>query len=173
LVSPLDQTQLHIFQFYCKHHLQPKLSSLHFDKYFFSLSLKNHKLHFISHLSYNKSHVHQPFKILPNQFFNFIMLSTNFQIRKSSDCFDCRNKWSIDPDKISLFITKKNTKNTFRLYFEFTDPSNNLTLMRFFPGINPFTLFDFAANIPNPGKREKARTDNVYKKRYVPYNNRR
>ena len=86
---------------------------------------------------------------------------------------ECRNKWSVDTATTSLFITKKNLKNPFKLYFEFTDPSNNLTLMRYFPGNNPFNLFDFSADIPNPATREKARTDDIYKKIYSPYNNRK
>ena len=48
-----------------------------------------------------------------------------------------------------------------------------LTLMRYFPGHNPFNLFDFSAAIPNPATREKARTDDIYKKRYNSYNNRK
>ena len=68
---------------------------------------------------------------------------------------------------------KKNLKSPFKLFFEFTDPSNNLTLMRYFPGQNPFDLFDFSAAIPNPATREKAKADDLYKKRYNPYNNRK
>ena len=86
---------------------------------------------------------------------------------------ECRNQWSVDTANTSLYITKKNLKSPFKLFFEFTDPSNNLTLMRYFPGQNPFNLFDFAETIPNPATREKARTDELYRKRYNPYNNRK
>jgi len=76
-----------------------------------------------------------------------------------------RRKWEIDPD-LSLFITRKTAKNPFRIFFEFTDPSSNITLMRFCPGTDPFTLFDFSQAIPNPATRDKAKTDENYSKRY-------
>ena len=100
-------------------------------------------------------------------------LDTYLTTLKVEERDECRNKWSIDTATTFIFITKKNLKNPFKLYFEFTDPSNNLTLMRYFPGHNPFNLFDFSAAIPNPATREKARTDDIYKKRYSPYNNRK
>ena len=59
---------------------------------------------------------------------------------------ECRNKWSVDTATTSLFITKKNLKSPFKIYFEFTDPSNNLTLMRFFPGHNPFAGVNISRN---------------------------
>merc|ERR1712074_74626 len=86
---------------------------------------------------------------------------------------ECRKQWSVDTATTSLYITKKNQKSPFKLFFEFTDPTNNLTLMRYFPGQNPFDLFDFSEAIPNPATREKAKTDELYKKRYNPYNNRK
>ena len=100
-------------------------------------------------------------------------LDNHIKTLKTEEMDDCRNKWSVDTANTSLFITKKNLKSPFKLYFEFTDPSNNLTLMRYFPGQNPFNLFDFSAAIPNPATREKAKTDEMYKKRYAPYNNRK
>ena len=79
-----------------------------------------------------------------------------------------RRKWEIDPD-LSLFITRKTAKNPFRIFFEFTDPSSNITLMRFCPGTDPFALFDFSLAIPNPATRDKAKTDANYAKRYKAY----
>ena len=80
-----------------------------------------------------------------------------------------QERWQLDIDKTSLFITRKTSKKTFLIYFDFRDPSNNLTLMRFMPGNNPFARFDFAQDIPNPGTRQKALTDAVFNKRYAAY----
>ena len=50
----------------------------------------------------------------------------------STEDFDAlRRKWEVDPD-LSLFITRKTAKNPFRIFFEFTDPSSNITLIRYF-----------------------------------------
>ena len=77
-----------------------------------------------------------------------------------------RAKWNADPDKTSLFITRKTSKNPFRVFFEFVDPSNNVTFMKYIPNSNPFAGFDFKLDIPNPANREKAQTDEAYKHRY-------
>ena len=72
----------------------------------------------------------------------------------------------------TLFITRKTAKNPFKIFYEFQDPSNNMTFMRYIPGLNPFDLFDFTQAIPNPGTREKAKVDEAYRKRYKPYKSR-
>ena len=77
-------------------------------------------------------------------------------------------KWEADPND-TLYITRKTAKNPFKLYFEFQDPSNNLTFMRYIPGVNPFEHFDFTQEIPNPGTREKAKVDVAFARRYKPY----
>ena len=77
-----------------------------------------------------------------------------------------RLKWDSQPGNKSLFISRKTSKNPFRVFFEFVDPSNNVTFMRYVPGNSPFTLFDFKEDIPNPANRDKARTDEAYKFRY-------
>ena len=78
-------------------------------------------------------------------------------------------KWGLHPPDISLYITRKTTKNPFSIYFEFRDPTNNLTLMRYMSNCNPFERFNFREEIPNPGTRQKAMSDEVYKKRYLAY----
>ena len=65
-----------------------------------------------------------------------------------------------------MFITRKTSKNPFRVFFEFVDPSNNVTFMKFIPNSDPFTGFDFKQDIPNPANRDKAKTDEAYKYRY-------
>ena len=77
-------------------------------------------------------------------------------------------KWDLDPNN-SLFINRRTSKNPFRIFFEFTDPTSNLTLMRYCPGTNPFTHFDFSQAIPNPATRDKAKMDENYAKRYKAY----
>jgi hypothetical protein len=78
-------------------------------------------------------------------------------------------KWTIHIPDISLYITRKTTKKTFSIYFEFRDPTNNLTLMRYMSNCNPFERFNFREEIPNPGTIQKAISDAVYKKRYLAY----
>ena len=80
-----------------------------------------------------------------------------------------KKKWQIYPGDVSLYITRKTTKNPFSIYFEFRDPTNNLTLMRYMSNCNPFERFNFREEIPNPGTRQKAKSDEVYKKRYLAY----
>ena len=80
-------------------------------------------------------------------------------------------KWEADPNE-TLFITRKTAKNPFKIFYEFQDPSNNMTFMRYIPGLNPFDSFDFNQAIPNPGTREKAKVDEAYRKRYKPYKSR-
>ena len=77
-------------------------------------------------------------------------------------------KWELDMNN-SLYINRRTSKNPFRIFFEFTDPTCNITLMRYNPGHNPFDLFDFSEAIPNPATREKAKIDDIYKKRYKAY----
>ena len=79
-----------------------------------------------------------------------------------------QTKWRLDGD-LSLYVTRKTTKSPFSIYFEFRDPTNNLTLMRYMSRDNPFDRFDFTEEIPNPGTRQKALSDAVYKKRYQAY----
>ena len=78
-------------------------------------------------------------------------------------------RWQLEIDKVSLFLTRKTSKNPFLIYFEFRDPSKNLTLMRYMTRHNPFARFDFTQEIPNPGTRQKALTDAMYKNRYATY----
>ena len=61
---------------------------------------------------------------------------------------ELNSKWSIDIDTHNMFISKRTRKKPFGIYFEFVDPANNLTIMKFVPGTNPFTGFDFQAEIP-------------------------
>ena len=79
-----------------------------------------------------------------------------------------REKWELDPN-FSLFINRRTSKNPFRIFFEFTDPTSNITLMRYCPGTNPFDHFDFSQAIPNPATRDKAKMDENYAKRYKAY----
>ena len=76
-----------------------------------------------------------------------------------------QEKWQVDSEN-TLFITRKTSKNPFKVFFEFVDPTNNVTFMRFSKGSNPFAGFDFLEAIPNPANRDKAKTDEVYKFRY-------
>ena len=77
-------------------------------------------------------------------------------------------KWDLDPDN-NLFISRRTSRNPFRIFFEFTDPTSNLTLMRYNPGTHPFEHFDFSQAIPNPATRDKAKMDENYTKRYKTY----
>ena len=52
------------------------------------------------------------------------------------------DKWSHEPGH-TLFISRKTSKNPFRVFFEFVDPSNNVTFMRYVPDMDPFTEFNF------------------------------
>ena len=74
-------------------------------------------------------------------------------------------KWQVDSET-TLFISRKTSNNPFKVFFEFVDPTNNVTFMRYSHGTNPFAGFDFLKDIPNPATREKARTDEAYKHRY-------
>ena len=103
-----------------------------------------------------------------NQLTNQLQSLKDNNLTPDGDIEALRRKWEIDPD-LSLFITRKTAKNPFRIFFEFTDPSSNITLMRFCPGIDPFVLFDFSLAIPNPATRDKAKTDANYAKRYKAY----
>jgi hypothetical protein len=112
------------------------------------------------------------FQEIGNKILQFYVRELEEQVAKFQDKEKgkkIKEKWQLDIDKISLFITRKTSKNPFQIYFEFRDPSNNLTLMRFMPGNNPFQRFDFEQDIPNPGTRQKALSDAVYNKRYAAY----
>ena len=71
--------------------------------------------------------------------------------------------------KPAFLSTEKPPKTPLTIFFEFRDPTNNLTLMRYIPENNPFERFDFQQDIPNPGTRQKALSDAVYAKRYAAY----
>ena len=79
----------------------------------------------------------------------------------AQEATDLRKKWELD-ENMSLFINRRRAKNPFRIFFEFTDPSSNITIMRYCPGVDPFTLFDFTQAIPNPATRDKAKMDENY-----------
>jgi hypothetical protein len=66
-------------------------------------------------------------------------------------------RWQLDISKTSLFISRKTSKNPFSIFFEFRDPTNNLTLTRYLPDNNPFERFDFEKDIPTQalGKKPK------------------
>ena len=66
-----------------------------------------------------------------------------------------------------MFISKRIGKKPFVIFFEFVDPSDNRTIMKFVPGTDPFSGFDFQAEIPNPYTRQVATTNADYKKRYT------
>ena len=66
-----------------------------------------------------------------------------------------------------MFISMRTGKKHFGIFFEFVDPSNNLTIMKFVPGTDPFSGLDFQAEIPNPYTRQVATTNADYKKRFT------
>ena len=41
-----------------------------------------------------------------------------------------QKKWHVDSET-TLFITRKTSRNLFKVFFEFVDPTNNVTFMRF------------------------------------------
>ena len=110
----------------------------------------------------------KPFKDISNDILVKYTQKLNHDISNlnESEKSRLRDKWSADPDKTSLFITRKTSKNPFRVFFEFVDPSNNVTFMKYIPNSNPFAGFDFKQDIPNPANRDKAQTDEAYKYRY-------
>ena len=80
---------------------------------------------------------------------------------------ELNSKWSIDTSTHNMYISKRTRKKPFGIYFELVDPSNNLTVMKYVPGTNPFSAFDFQVEIPNPYTRQVASTNADYKKRYT------
>jgi hypothetical protein len=54
----------------------------------------------------------------------------------------------------------------FATYWEFLDPTNNITYCTYTPGRNPFDNHDFKKDIPNPDTRKEAQTNPAYKKYY-------
>ena len=80
---------------------------------------------------------------------------------------DLNSKWSIDIDTYNMFISKRARKKPFGIFLKFMDPSNNLTIMKYVPGTDPLSGFDFHAEIPNPYTRQVALTNADYTKRYT------
>ena len=112
------------------------------------------------------------FQDLASHILNYYVRELESQVAKIQDAERKKLidlKWRLDIDKTSLFIDRKTSKNPFTIFFEFRDPTNNLTLMRYIPENNPFERFDFQQDIPNPGTRQKALSDAVYAKRYAAY----
>ena len=54
----------------------------------------------------------------------------------------------------------------FATYWEFLDPTNNITYCTYTPGRNPFDNHDFTKDIPNKETRKEAQTNPAYKKYY-------
>ena len=65
-----------------------------------------------------------------------------------------------------MYVSKRTRKKPSGIFFEFVEPSNNLTVMKYVPPTNPFAAFNFTEEIPNPCTRHVATTNADYTKRY-------